>query len=246
MGSHFHTANFDGKLTTREVVTAYNNLVAEERYEHGSGAYSGTFATLSGIKVLDQIFDSQEEAESYIAENTEKRGNALAVRFKKFKTVPVKSPTFGGKNLSSSAYGPGLVNPVGLNDFLRQFSPFPNAKCIARDGDKIVIADQLTEKQKESFKKLLDPCMEVNRLHSEAAGTLAQTIKKLSDLKQDFTPEEFSLLKKARKDTKTLLLKKEKLIQKLTELDGKLGEKLYASKQEDLGEEWIVGGWVAE
>ena len=147
--------------------------------------------------------------------------------------------------MSGSAVGPGLVNPVSLNDFLRRFSP-SNAKCVAADGDKIVIADQLTEKQKESLKKLLDPCIEVSRLHSEAAGTLAQTIKKLSDLKQDFTSEEFSLLKKARKDTKTLLLKKEKLIQKLTELDSKLGEKLYASKQEDLGEEWIVGGWVAE
>jgi hypothetical protein len=246
MGSHFHTANFDGKLTTREVVTAYNNLVAEERYEHGSGAYSGTFATLSGIKVLDQTFDSEQAAYDYIADNTEKRGNALAVRFKKSQTVPVKSPTFGGKKLSSSAYGPDLVNPVSLQDFLRRFSPSPNAKCVAADGDKVVIADQLTGKQKESFKKLLDPCMEVNRQHAEAASNLAQTIKKLSDLKQDFTSEEFSLLKKARKDTKTLLLKKEKLVKALTELDGKLGDKLYASKQEDLGEEWIVGGWVAE
>lgn len=124
MGSQFHTAEFDGKLTRSELIKQYNLLVEEERYEHGSGAYSGTFATLHGVEVLEKTFGSEREASDHVENNTSKWGSALAVKYRDQREVITSSPTFNGKKFNST--GPRR-SPGGTR---RGFSDPPDSRTI--------------------------------------------------------------------------------------------------------------------
>jgi hypothetical protein len=246
MGAHFKEAEFDGNLTKAELTVQYNALVEEERYEYGSGAYSGTFATLHGIQILDKVFNSRNEASDHISENTDKRGAALAVKFRDTREVLTSSPTFNGKKLG--AY-PG-VHTVSLdpNDLFRTFGA-KGAKCIASDTDgsvcKFVLADQLSETQKASLKAVLDPCAEENKKFNALSKDLKALLLKAGDLNTDFTTEDHKSLKATRKELLKTKIKRDKLLVKLQTLDEKFGSKLYKKATEDHGCKWIVGGWCA-
>jgi hypothetical protein len=246
MGANFKEAEFDGNLTKSELISKYNELVAEERYEYGSGAYSGTFATLSGIQVVDKVFNSRSEASDHISENTDKRGAALAVKFKDTREVLTSSPTFGGKKLGNY---PG-VHTVSLdpNELFRTFG-VKVSKCIASDMDgsvwKFVLADQLSETQKASLKAVLDPCVEENKKFNALSKDLKDLLVKAGDLNADFTAENHKSLKSIRKELLKTKTKRDKLLAKLQTMDEKLGSKLYKKATEDHGCKWLVGGWCA-
>lgn len=245
MGSQFHTAEFDGKLNRSELIKQYNLLVEEERYEHGSGAYSGTFATLHGIEVIEKTFDSEREASDHVEKNTNKWGSALAVKYRDVREVIKTSPTFGGKNFSHSHISTASLDP---NDLFHSFG-MNSAKCIALEfeqgGSRLVLADQLTEEQKNKIKAILEPCAEENRKFRKLNDQLKSLLHKAGDISADFTTEDMKSLKTVRKELLKTKAKRDKLLAKLVVLDERLGAKLYKKETEDRGTKWFVGGWCS-
>jgi hypothetical protein len=247
MGSHFHTARFDGKLTKSELIKQYNALVDEERYEHGSGAYSGTFATLhGGLSILEKIFNSEQEASDHVEKNTDKWGSALAVQYKDVWEVITTSPTFNGKKFNSSGMSVVCLDP---NDLFRSFG-MKSSKCIATEftqgGSKFVLADQLSEDQKTKLKVVLEPCVEENRNFKKLNEELKGLVSKAGNICADFTTEDIKSLKSVRKELLKTKTKRDKLLAKLEALDKRFGTKLYKNEMEDRGTKWFVGGWVSE
>lgn len=258
MGSQFNEADFDGKLTNKELISKYNALVEEQRYEYGNGAYSGTFATLGGIQILEKTFASRNEASDHISENTDKRGAALAVRYKDVHEVTTSSPTFNGKKLGYVAStficpdnSSSSISSICLdeNDLFSTFG-MSKAKCIAVElsgfnGRKYIVADQLSESQKSQLKAVLDPCVEENRTFRSLSKDLKELLTKAGDLTADFTAENFKSLKAIRKELLKSKVKRNKLLAKLQSLDERFGSKLYKTTTEDRGTKWLVGGWCA-
>lgn len=249
MGSHFHEAEFDGKLTKSELVRKYELLVEEERYEYGNGGYSGTFATLSGIRVLEKTFASRKEASDYVCDNTEKRGPALAVKYQDTHEVFTSVPTFNGKNFGNESFSGKNVNTVSLdeNDLFSAFGVGAKSIAVERvdDGWKFVLADQLSERQKSQLKAVLDPCIEENKKFRSLSNEFKDLLTKAGDLAADFTTENLKSLKTVRKELLKTKIKRNKLLAKLKSLDERLGGKLYKTKTEDRGTKWFVGGWCA-
>lgn len=245
MGSNFHSAEFDGKLTRSELVKQYNLLVEEERYEYGSGAYSGTFATLHGLEVLEKTFDSEREACDHVEKNTNKWGSALAVRYRDLREVVKVSPTFNGKNFSHNS-----VSTVSLdgNDLFRSFGGDKSAKCIAYEFEqdrRLVLADQLSEEQRNKIKAILEPCAEENRKFMKLSDELRSLLHKAGDISADFTAEDLKGLKVVRKELLKTRAKRDRLLAKLAVLDERFGSKLYKKEVEDRGTKWFVGGWCS-
>lgn len=247
MGSSFHSAEFDGKLTKSELVDQYNLLVAEERYEYGRDPYSGTFATLQfGLKVEDKIFGSELEASEYVDQNTDKHGSPLAVRYRDLREVVKSSPTFNGKNFSHNS-----VSTVSLdgNDLFRSFGGDKSAKCIAYEFDKggslLVLADQLTEDQKNKIRAVLDPCVEENRRFRKLSDELNRILHKAGDISAEFGAEDLKGLKVVRKELLKTKAKRDRLLAKLAVLDERFGSKLYKNEVEDRGTRWFVGCWCS-
>ena len=247
MGSHFHTAHFDGKLTKSELIKQYNSFVDEERGEHGSGAYSGTFATLQGLSILEKIFNSEKEASEHVEKNTDKWGSALAVQHKDVWEVYTKSPTFNGKKFNSSGMSVVSLDP---NDYLFRSIGMKSSKCIATEfiqgGSKFVLADQLSEDQKTKLKAVLEPCVDENRKFKKLNEELRILVSKAGDISADFTTEDIKSLKSVRKELLKTKANRDKLLAKLEVMDGRFGEKLYKKEMEDRGIQWFVGGWVSE
>lgn len=243
MGACFNTSALDGKLTKSELVQSYENLVEDQRYEHGNGGYSGTFATLCGIKVLDRTFNSENEASEYIADNSEKRGPALAVKYKDLRPVFKKKPTFGGKEQDTLSLDP--------EDLFRHFGQ-KKSKCIASEvvpgtfQSRIVLADQLTDTQKKTLKEAVDPLLEENRTLDALLKRLKELVAKAGNVDEDFGPEDHKSLKEVRRQASKCKGRRLKLLAKLDALDQRFGSKLWEDGQEDHGTKWLVGGWCAE
>lgn len=242
MGSQFHTAVFEGNLTKSEVVSRYNSLVEEERYEYGAGGYSGTFATLSGIRVLEEVFPSHQEAENYISENAEKWGSALAVRYRDVRDVFKAKPTFNGQNNGTISLDPQyLFNLFGTNQ----------AKCVSTEIVKetfkrrFVFADQLTQDQKDRLKAALDPLAEENQRFSQLSTQLKELLAKLGNISEDFTAEDYKNLKNVRKELLKSKTRRDKLLAKFEALDERLGAKLWKKGSDDQGTKWLVAGWCS-
>ena len=249
MGSQFNGADFDGKLAKNEVISKYNALVEDERYEYGNGGYSGTFATLSGIRVLDKTFASRKEASDYVCDNTEKRGPALAVKYQDTHEVFTSTPTFNGKKFGNESFSGKNVDTVSLdeNSLFTHFGMV--AKCIAAvgvvGGRRFVLADQLSEGQKSQIKAVLDPCVEENKKFGSLRTVfrlLKSSAVKSSIRSPAFFRRFFNSLDKELMKVKT---KRDKLLAKLKSLDDRFGVKLYKTKTEDRGAKWFVGGWCA-
>ena len=246
MGSNFHSAEFDGKLTKSELTREYNLLVAEERYEYGRDPYSGTFATLQGgLRIEESIFDSSSEAMDYVDNNTDKYGSALAVRYRDLREFVKVSPTFNGKNFSHNS-----VSTVSLdgNDLFRSFGGDKSAKCIALEFDqdwRFALADQLSDEQKDKIKAVLEPCADENRKFRKLGDELKKLLHKAGDISADFTTEDMKNFKNVRKELLKTKAKRDKLLAKLVALDGRFGSKLYKSEVEDCGTKWFVGCWCS-
>lgn len=80
MGSCEKTMTLDGKLTEEQVKQKFYDLQEEDRDEYGRDPYNGSFSTMNGIKVTSKQFTDWNKATEYILDNTEKWGNALAVK----------------------------------------------------------------------------------------------------------------------------------------------------------------------
>jgi hypothetical protein len=79
MGAQFNfmTAALIPEAELREKFIAAQ---AKAGYEHGHG-YSGSWAEASGLSVLDEFFESRDEAEDWLDEHCQKWQDALAVQY---------------------------------------------------------------------------------------------------------------------------------------------------------------------
>jgi len=228
MGSCFNYTVFDGILTESQLKTEFSDYKDEQGHQHGHGAYSGTLATTRGLEVERKCFPTEYEAHQYIMDNTNKWGNALAVQFNDKKKVTEKEPTFNGRNAAEAA-GEWLC--------LRQ---------TWRPKNETVAADQLTAAQKERILKAYEAFDKARNEETTLRQEQFRLVGRLQKIDEDFTAEDFSLLKKNRTALRKAAASLAKHKQNTTKIDRELGEKLYKHHTEETGRKWIVGGWCAE
>lgn len=79
MGSNFQTETMEH--TTPEVLKdRWAKYMDELTYMYGHDCYNGTFSTCRGLQITDITFNSDNEAEEWLCDNTEKWGEAVAVK----------------------------------------------------------------------------------------------------------------------------------------------------------------------
>jgi hypothetical protein len=238
MGSHFEHRVFDGKLNKTELQRQYDAYISRALYEYGADAYNGTLTTTRGLEVEDRVFDNEQAAHDYVANNTRKRGAARAVKFKDIRTEVVKEPTFNGKPQSQSF---GLtIGDIALRSVNNVYTGGGQSQLFA--------ADQLPEAHKAKAITLY------RDYHNKASsfGGIKQQISvllanKFQDAKSELpTTADYAELKRLVKLRKRAWGALEKAAVKMKEFDIKQAAKLYATKSVDNGLKWLVGGWAAE
>ena len=81
MGACSLTTTAPATMTQAEIRTEFAQLQRHAAVTQGS-EYSGGWNMMSGIKFYTaKVFDTKDEAEDYVLDNTEKWENALAVQF---------------------------------------------------------------------------------------------------------------------------------------------------------------------
>ncbi len=83
MGANFNVTSFPAMSKT-ELEVAFHDYVENQRDEFGSDAYSGTMANSRGLTISAKEFNTYEEAEDWLSDNTQKWGPAIAVKVGKF------------------------------------------------------------------------------------------------------------------------------------------------------------------
>lgn len=232
MGACFNSTEFDGNLTEKELVRAFNEHRQEAEYEQGHDAYNGTLSTTNGLQIKHTVFATRDEAEDFIEKNTHKWENALAVKYKTVEVIIKKEPTFNGHK----------------KDNTQSVFQFAQDSQVIRliQWKNIVFADQITAEQKEKVRVLYEAYSELSKKQRELTDQLRSLIHKLQNFNEDFTDEDFKTLKKARKELKKTSILHKKATDKLVKLDEQLGKKLYKSETKETGVRWLVGGWCAE
>lgn len=247
MGANFESVELDGSLTNEQVRKKYGELVREQEYEYGHGGYSGTFATLAGIEVQSRVFDNRKMAEDYLVETHHKRDPAIAVKFKDNRREVIKRPTFGGNPVSNDWRGPKPIEVIYYySERPSQDAPYScHTKSVALVGNEVLFADQLKPEDLEKLKKCWMGYDLAGKEWKNLDGIMQGLLKKMGNMEEDFTTEEWSELKKTRRSLKKALMEREKTKKKFLELDTKLGERLYEYETKDHGTKWLVGGWCA-
>lgn len=270
MGANFESVEFEG--TKDEIIKKYRTLVEEQRYEHGNGGYSGTFATLAGIVVQGQVFPNRKEALDHIENTHQKRDPAIAVQFRDIEKTVEKSPTFIGKPVAASAeWAPrSEASPV---DILYYYPPVKGSltaeererpycyrtKTVAKtysggtfDGTQhspiksvTILADQLKPEEREKVKAAWDLYCAASDAWKELDRKMELLVGRLKNMEDDFTTEDWKELKITRKSLKKALALREKTKSKFIALDKRIGERLYKYGEKDKGVKWLVGGWCA-
>lgn len=78
MGASFVSHTFDCKR--EDLNKIFHDWVSESKYENGHGGYSGTAAEFRGLSIEDRsAFPTIDQAERWLADNTEKWEDAIAV-----------------------------------------------------------------------------------------------------------------------------------------------------------------------
>lgn len=235
MGANFEYETFNGDLSEKELLIAFEQLKSDKEYEHGHGAYNGTLATTNGLKINHTVFENESAAVKYVENNAEKWQEAIAVRFKVKETVVKKEPTFGGKPFNSTQ---SVTDQFEHNSLAMRFV-FDGQKNLA------MVADQCSASQKERLEKVWAEYLESHRAVHALQEQFRGLVRKINDLDQEVSPEDFRCLKSVRpKYVKALALMNKKRA-KLVELDKKIGSKIYKSETNDKGVRWLVGGWCA-
>jgi hypothetical protein len=236
MGSHFEQEIFDGKLTSSELRKRYDARIKDLLYEHGADAYNGTLTTTSGLRVEEKTFDSVEAAEEYVQANTNKWGEALAVKFKDIRTEVAKEPTYNGKKNSF---------PIGVNT--RMLRSVASIWDDAKRQNVLLAADQLVVSQKAKAIALYSDWHTKNRAFDALRNSIAKICQRLQDSSAPLPQSaEFKELQKAIKQRARAHAAEKKAAEKLIAFDLKQAAKIYATKSVDHGVQWLVGGWAAE
>lgn len=236
MGACFTCEIFDGKLNSSELRKRYDARIKDLLYEHGADAYNGTLTTTEGLRIEDKTFDSRMAAEEYVADNTQKWQEALAVKFKDTRDEVAKEPTYNGKPGGFPlCIGPHVLRSV--------------ANIWSRDQAEstFLAADQLPAAQQVKALALYSDWRTKNKAFDVLRESIAQICRRLQDPSAPMPQAaDFKELQKAVKERYKVHAAEKKAAEKLVAFDRKHAAKLYAIKQVDHGEQWLVGGWAAE
>lgn len=227
MGSCFNCRSFKGELTPAELHKEFSHHCEEQEYEYGHSSYNGTLSTTSGLKVEDRLFPNRSEAEEYVSSNTDKWGSSLAVRYRRFKKVVKKEPTFGGKKREYDEFKTVQIDFLG-------------------DKEVVVPADQLSEARKkkvvEAYLAYRAAAKLCDSLHDDLLGLSARA----GCVEKDFTSEDFKSLKRVRAELVKAEAKGKAAEDKFYDMDDAFGAKILVVETHEDGTRWLVGGWAAE
>ena len=81
MGACFETMEVDGQVDAKALQAKFQRYQEHCSYESGN-SYSGRLNMCSGLRVLNEVFDSYSKAEDYISQTAQKWEDAVAVRYK--------------------------------------------------------------------------------------------------------------------------------------------------------------------
>lgn len=79
MGACYEQIQFNAD-SDAEAIAMCDRYIDDCLYEDGHSPYSGTMGTNCGVVMTNLSFNTVDEAEDYLYENTEKRGNVLGVK----------------------------------------------------------------------------------------------------------------------------------------------------------------------
>lgn len=100
MGAQFDSVNFPA-CSTDELKTKFKHHCEELIYERGNDAYAGHMGK-SGLQITNMAFKDENEANNWVADNTQKWENAKAVKVGDFtKAFP---QTAGDKKLAANFF----------------------------------------------------------------------------------------------------------------------------------------------
>lgn len=98
MGACFVHDSFD-MVDTKKLGDLYRSWQDQDRYENGHSGYSGGVGTLAGLRISRKAtFPDANAAINWLSDNTEKRGDAVAVKYMAPVLKVTKAPTFGPDN----------------------------------------------------------------------------------------------------------------------------------------------------
>ena len=236
MGSHFTCETFDGKLNSSEFRRQYEARISELLSEYGTDAYNGTLTTTSGLRIEEKTFDSRQAAEDYVSENTQKWGEALAVKFRNVRTEVAKQPTYNGKDLQYN------IGAYANEQTLRTVTVFTT------EGGRVpVAADGLTASQKATVVALYsDYATKLQAFHVLHKAVREMLGRMEPAGSEPPTTAQMRELQKAIKQRLKAHVVSQKATDKLLAFDAKYTPKIYATKQVDHGVQWLVGGRAAE
>jgi hypothetical protein len=236
MGSGYRSEEFDGNLTREQLSRRFAEFQSQQEYEYGHGSYNGTLSTTGGLKVEDRVFDSRDEADRHIADNTQKWGAALAVKFKVTKVAFKKEPTYNGKKRANT----DSVLLGFKSTAIRTYWCDSQKKCVT------VAADQCSATQKARLLKLQDECESARVTASKLRKEFRELVRKFEDIEWEPTAEDYRRFKSVRPELRKAEAKAKKAKERFVELDRKLGERLFGKHRATVGIKWVVGGWCAE
>jgi hypothetical protein len=239
MGASEIAFAFDGKNTKADIERKFKKMSDEAAYARGH-EYSGSWNMFSGVSFPNtDVFDSRSTAENWIYDNSDKRGDALCVRFKGVKNIFVSTPTFGGKKPEPHGYYKGsfTFQPNGnqmshLSGKAILYTKIDYETIVGYHQQEHLIiepADQLTKEEKETalnlYKKYRDSKFICNAMswHWPEWGFSNVTLEQLREASE------------IRKTAETAWCEFEKT----------MIEKLWKTEDEPY-EAWIMGGLAAD
>jgi hypothetical protein len=249
MGAVFYCESFDGNISKDELKRVYARRRAEMERQHGTDPYNGTWSTLDGsIEFIAQStpYPSYRAAEEAADAVANKRGAAVAVRYRDTHQKTVKAPTFDG--LSGTQNNCAVLVSHGPNEHYYTRAVVDvgrqNPKTLQYERVRVA-ADQLSAATKIRLLVAAHAYVTATRALRDCENTLRELTKQLLDPAATVAPTTFTQLKRAR----TTLVKAHAVAKKtgrrLHELDEKYSAKLYRTMTQDDGEKWLIGGLCA-
>jgi len=231
-----------GELT--EAHAKFREMRDEAAWERGHSGYSGSWNTLSGLRVVNvPTFTSRDEAFRYVMDRAEKRGDALAVRFRAVKRVARKEPTFGGKVDCLRVRG-SLLDPFA----------FVATRHEQRNDSWVIVvipADQLTPAQQEEAREVGRTYWNADLALRQVADAQVAACRKLNPYEQKDTAAwtalkpDWATLKKLHADVVKAVRAAQKAKAAMDKLNTKLSPGLLVEEDVDEGERWLIAGIAA-
>ena len=66
--------------TQEDLMEEWKSIVADAEYDYGHSGYSGTFAEKPELEIVNEVFESQDDAARFVQDRDDKWGPATAVR----------------------------------------------------------------------------------------------------------------------------------------------------------------------